>query len=86
MSQLEKLKQRIKKIPKDFTYNEAKNLLMSLGFREYNKGKTSGSRVMFFREEDKAIIMLHKPHPGNEMPTYAVKDIVKYLKEIGELI
>lgn len=85
MSQLDKLKQRIKNIPKDFTYTEARSLLISLGFIEYNKGKTSGSRVSFFREYDKAVIMLHKPHPGDVMKTYTIKEIVKLLNELGEL-
>ena len=43
MSKLEKAKERIRSKPKDYTYNEAKYLLSQLGFKEYNKGKTSGS-------------------------------------------
>ena len=48
MSRLEKALQRLKSIPKDYTYSEAKYLLGQLGFIEDNKGKTSGSRVMFY--------------------------------------
>ena len=72
-------------IPKDYTYSEAKVLLAQIGFKEYNKGKTSGSRVKFYREEDKKIILLHKPHPGDIMRVGAVRDLLKYLEEIGEL-
>jgi len=50
MSNKEKLLQRLKTKPKDFTYDEAKTILNSLGFVENNKGKTSGSRVTFINE------------------------------------
>ena len=85
MSQLEKAKQRIRALPKDYTYDEARSLLKHLGFVEENKGKTSGSRVMFFRESDKKAILLHKPHPQSEMREYAVKALKEWLEGIGEL-
>ncbi|MBD5513641.1 MAG: type II toxin-antitoxin system HicA family toxin [Lachnospiraceae bacterium] len=85
MSKYEKAKERILQKPADYTYTEAKYLLGKIGFEERNKGKTSGSRVCFFREEDKAVILLHKPHPGDEMNRGAVSDLVDYLKDIGEL-
>jgi len=50
MSKKEKLLEKLKSKPKDFTYNEAKVILNSLGFVENNKGKTSGSRVTFINE------------------------------------
>ena len=56
-----------------------------MGYCEYNKGKTSGSRVKFYRETDKNIILLHKPHPDDVMDRGAVNDLVEHLKEIGEL-
>ena len=85
MSRLEKLKERILSKPKDYTYTEAKNLLRQLGFEEKNKGRTSGSRVAFYRETDKRVILLHKPHPGDVMDIGAVKSFVAYLHEMGEL-
>lgn len=57
----------------------------SLGFKPDNKGKTSGSRVKFYRESDGAMINLHKPHPQDEMKLYAVRQLRKYLEDIGEL-
>lgn len=72
MSRLDKAKERIRSKPKDYTYNEAKSLLMQLGSREYTKGKTSGSRIKFYRELDNKMILLHKPHPGNIMSSGAV--------------
>ena len=85
MSKLEKQIERLKSKPKDYTYDEANRLLNNLGFYENNKGKTSGSRVMFYREYDQQIIMLHKPHPGNEMKPGAVKGLLEKLIEIGDL-
>lgn len=85
MSKIEKAKIRILSRPKDYTYTEAKGLLLQLGFKEYNKGKTSGSRVKFYRESDAKIILLHKPHPDDVMKPGAVKDLVEFLSDLGEL-
>lgn len=85
MSTLDKLKREIKKKPKDFTYSEARRLLSKLGFAEINKGKTSGSRVRFYRERDKAIIDLHRPHPQDELKEYAVRQLVERLEEYGDI-
>ena len=85
MGQFEKAKERLSNIPKDYTYSEARYLLTHLGFKEYSKGKTSGSRVRFYRERDKRSILLHKPHPGDIMCVSSVRDIFEYLREIGDL-
>ena len=85
MSKLDKAKKRLREEPKDYTYSEARYLLNQLGFVEYNKGKTSGSRVKFFRDVDSKIILLHKPHPGDEMDKGAVKALSLYLIELGEI-
>ena len=85
MSGLTKAKERILGKPSDYTYSEAKYLLKQLGFEEYNKGKTSGSRVKFYRESDGAVILLHKPHPGDVMDKGAVKRLVEKLEEGGDI-
>lgn len=85
MSKLEKAKERILNKPKDYTYTEARYLLSKLGFEEFNKGKTSGSRVRFYRKSDQRAILLHKPHPEDEMDRGAVSDLVDFLKGLGEL-
>ena len=76
MGTKEKLVDRLKSQPKDFTYEEAERLLTLFGYTKSNKGKTSGSRVMFI-DEQKRKILLHKPHPGNILKTYALKDIIE---------
>ena len=85
MSQFEKAKKRILDRPSDYTYTEAKQLLGKLGFVEYTKGKTAGSRRKFYRAADGKIILLHKPHPGDEMSPGAIDDLVTFLTELGEL-
>lgn len=47
MGQKEKLIQSLKSRPKNFTFHDAETLLVFLGFTRSNKGKTSGSRVIF---------------------------------------
>ena len=72
-------------MPRDYAYTEAKALLKQLGFQESNKGKTSGSRVKFYRETDKKAILLHKPHPGDVMSIGCVRDLAEFLSGLGEL-
>lgn len=82
MSRLEKEIERLKSKPKDYTYDEAKSLLNKLGFFEYNKGKTSGSRVKFIKNGE-VEIELHKPHPKNIIKPYQIKIIIEKLKDGG---
>lgn len=83
MSRVEKLVERLKTKPKDLTYDETKKILNSLGFFEYNKGRTSGSRVEFKKDNKK--IQIHKPHPGNILKLYQVNIILSKLKELEEI-
>lgn len=85
MSKLDKAKEKLKSVPRDFTYSEAKYLLTQLGFKEYTKGKTSGSRVKFYRENDGKVILLHKPHPGDEMKISVTRMLKEFLEEMGEI-
>ena len=82
MSKIEKLVKRLNSCPADFTYEEGKKILNYYGFEEDNKGKTSGSRVLFYRKMDHRKIMLHKPHPGNVMKKYATRQLSEYVKEL----
>ena len=85
MSKLEKAISRLKGNPKDYTYSEAKQLLEQLGFEESTKGKTSGSRVKFYRAKDQSIILLHKPHPRDVMSPATVRDLLSTLKNKGDV-
>ena len=82
MGQKEKLIQRLKTKPKDFTFDEAEKLLGYLSYVRSNKGKTSGSRVMFISEEHEAIL-LHKPQPQKELKAYQIKQLIEVLEQEG---
>lgn len=66
MGTKEKLIERLKHLPKDFTFDEAERLLTLFGYVKSNKGKTSGSRVLFHRD-GRFPLFLHKPHPNKEL-------------------
>jgi hypothetical protein len=40
---------------------------------------------MFFRPDDKRKILLHKPHPGDIMKKYAVRQFLDRLIENGDV-
>ena len=84
MGQKEKLIQRLRSKPKDFTFEDAETLLKYLKYTRSNKGKTSGSRVMFMSNEHGSIL-LHKPHPQKELKTYQIKQLLEILEQEGLL-
>jgi hypothetical protein len=77
--------QRFKKFPKDYTYDELVWVLEYLGFHEDNRGKTSGSRVVFINDR-KEHVYAHKPHPGNVLKPWVAKNINKQLENYGIFI
>ena len=85
MSQKDKLISKLKSNPRDFTFDDAESLLSYLTYRRSNKGKTSGSRVMFTSDTYKTKILLHKPHPRKELLEYQVKQLIEQLEQEGLL-
>ncbi|MDO4823257.1 MAG: type II toxin-antitoxin system HicA family toxin [Bacteroidales bacterium] len=79
MSSKDKLIARFKTLPSDFTFEELERLLSNFGYTKSNKGKTSGSRVIY-KDEEGCPIMIHRPHPGNIIKGYAMKQIYDELK------
>lgn len=82
MGQKEKLIQKLKSKPKDMTFDEAETLLNYLSYVRSNKGRTSGSRVLF-HSEGRSPILLHKPHPRKELLSYQVKQLRESLEQEG---
>ena len=82
MSKKEKLIKRLKSRPKDFTFEEAENLLQFFGYECSNKGHTSGSRIIF-KGQKRAPILLHKPHPRKTLLDYQVKQLLDVLEQEG---
>lgn len=83
MGQKDKLIAKLKSNPKNFTFEEAESLLGYLDYRKSNKGKTSGSRVMFTSDKHKSKILLHKPHPRKELLEYQIKQLIELLEQEG---
>ena len=83
MGTKEKLIIRFKSQPRDFTWDEFVRLFNILGFTLGNKGKTSGSRVIFTK--DNHTYIAHKPHPEKFIKNYVMKQTLDYLTK-NELI
>ena len=84
MGTKEKLIERLKSLPNDFTFDEIERLLTLFGYKMENKGKTSGSKVIFIDKQNRKIL-LHKPHPGNIIKRYALKDVLNKLLRNGNI-
>ena len=84
MGQKEKLIEKLKAKPRSFTFEDAARLLGYMDYRQSNKGKTSGSRVMF-TSEGHPPILLHKPHPRKELLEYQVRQLLDILEQEGLL-
>jgi len=80
VGQKEKLIERLKRKPRDFTWQELTSLLKSLDYTEAKQGKTGGSRRRFMHNS-KPPITLHQPHPGSIVKLYAVKEVLRFLQE-----
>jgi len=63
---------------KDLTFQDLKIILSGLGFTMQER---EGSRVAFIKEGEDPI-SLHKPHPGNEIKTYMVKQLQEHIEKL----
>lgn len=83
MGTKEKLVERFKKLPKDFTFEETVRLLSFYEYQIQNKGATSGSRIRFKNIKSGNYIDIHRPHPGSIMKEWMMKTIYEHLKDNG---
>lgn len=84
MARLEKLLERFRRLPADFTWDELVRLLRSFGYEIETKGRTSGSRVRFIRPGYPPI-NLHRPHPGTILRRYQLRQVHGFLVAEGLL-
>lgn len=54
--------------------------MASYGFEMDSKGKTSGSRVRFYRPSDGRMFVMHAPHPSDELTAGTIRNIVAFCK------
>ena len=83
MGRKEKLIKKLMSAPKDFTFEEAATLLGYFTYVQGNKGKTSGSRVVFSSPNYTTKIIMHKPHPSNIIKGYVMRQVYNYLEVNG---
>ena len=84
MGQKEKLIERLNAQLKTMLFDDAESLLRYFGYERSNKGRTSGSRIVFVSEQYPPILM-HKPHPRKELLEYQVKQLIQILEQEGLL-
>lgn len=80
MSTKKKLLKRLFSRPGDFTWDEMEALLNGLGYVTISG---EGSRYKLYHSESESLINLHKPHPGNIVKSYAIKDVIDVLEGRG---
>ncbi|WP_366940980.1 type II toxin-antitoxin system HicA family toxin [uncultured Chitinophaga sp.] len=82
MSRQEKLLARFLAVPVDFTWDELVSIMRLFGFMEIHKGHTGGSRRKF-TDVSGRLVLFHKPHPGNVVKRYVLKDLIRFLISKG---
>jgi predicted RNA binding protein YcfA (HicA-like mRNA interferase family) len=80
MTKQQKLLTKLLDDKQKFKWSELVTLLKSLGYEQI---EGNGSRVKFNNGNPEAIINLHRPHPGNEMKVYAVRQVREKLQKAG---
>ncbi|CAK7067445.1 MAG: hypothetical protein DELT_01709 [Desulfovibrio sp.] len=66
-------------------YSQVEALLLACGAQKSNRGKTSGSRTSFLLavgDKDYSLV-LHRPHPGNEMKKHAIEQVAQFFQTIS---
>lgn len=80
MSKNEKLLAKLLSERATFTWQELVTLLRWLGYRCV---EGNGSRIKFDNGDPRALISLHRPHPGNELKAYTRRQIIEHLRAGG---
>jgi hypothetical protein len=80
MTKQVKLIEKLLRLPQNFTYDEMVALLKSFGYIAEERGRSSGSAIMFFNQNLNDKIMFHKPHPQKELKRYILKMVLEKLK------
>ncbi|MGQ0532004.1 MAG: type II toxin-antitoxin system HicA family toxin [Caulobacteraceae bacterium] len=81
MAGIDKLTERFKAVPSDFTWDELTRLLARFGYAEQ---KRKGSRRKF-KGDRLPTLILHEPHPGRILRQYALRYVKETLENEGLL-
>ena len=79
MTKIDKLIEKLKTKPKNFTWDELLKVLNHFGFKQIGQGQTGGSRRKFVND-NKEVIILHEPHPQKVLKSYQLDIIIECLK------
>jgi hypothetical protein len=82
MSKLEKLLEKMRNPDATWSWDELCSLLVKL---DYTQIEGRGSRVKFDNGKPEDLINLHRPHPSNEMKSYAIEQVRSKLENGGML-
>ena len=82
MTRVEKLVEQLMGRPRTYRFADAVRVMAWYGFELDAKGKTSGSRARFYRERDGRMLLMHVPHPGDELRAAAVRELAAFLEEL----
>ncbi len=78
MSKKEKLKESLLTNPSSFKWNDLCVVLVHCGFIS----KPSKDGMKFYHPKSKKLLQYHKPHPGNEVKKYVIKESIAAIKEL----
>jgi predicted RNA binding protein YcfA (HicA-like mRNA interferase family) len=84
VSKKAELIQKLKSEPKGFTWDDAKSLMGSCGFKLVS-AKGGGSGRMFRHTETGQRVRLHEPHPQNTLLPCMVYILIEALKISGDI-
>lgn len=73
-----------KPAPTNFTIRELDALMNKCGCTKFQGGRGSGIGYVH-DDPEKASIQFDSPHPGNELYSYQIKKVIKFLERIGEI-
>lgn len=82
MSKKDKLIQKLNNHNAAWVWKDLVSLLTHLGYEQI---EGSGSRVKFDNGNAEDLINLHKPHPGNEVKAYVIRQVREKLEQ-GDLL
>ncbi|OCJ02448.1 hypothetical protein A6U86_32215 [Rhizobium sp. AC27/96] len=82
MTRIDTLKEEFRACKGPFPYSKLVKLLIGLGY-EVKNGDGAGRK--FIHAITKKVIIVHEPHPGNEIKSYLVNQIRNYLLDRKEI-
>jgi predicted RNA binding protein YcfA (HicA-like mRNA interferase family) len=81
VSKKEKLLDKLRSLPSDFTWDEAVKVMKQ---HKFQLVKNTGSRRTF-RHENGVKVSIHEPHPQNTLLKYAMENLIEALVNAGEI-